>query len=97
MPPRWPRKPDRRDPAYRRLDDRMNFAVHVAIFGASNSSVWFFRILQPSPWIWTPWVTGSWALLLLAHAIYIFAIADYSDPASESRAPEDSPTPSPPR
>ncbi len=97
MPPRWPRKPDRRDPAYRRLDDRMNFALHVAIFGASNSSLWFFRNLQPSPWIWTLWVTGSWALLLVAHAIYIFALADYSYPASESPVAEDSPPPSPPR
>jgi hypothetical protein len=79
------------------LDDRMNFALHVAIFAASNSSLWFFRILQPSPWLWTPWVTGSWALLLLAHAIYIFAIADYSEQTSQSRDPEDSPTPSPRR
>ncbi|WP_017717086.1 2TM domain-containing protein [Kamptonema formosum] len=97
MPPRWPRKPDRRDPDYRRLDDRMNFALHVAIFAASNSSLWFFRNLQPAPWIWTAWVTGTWALLLLAHGIYIFAVADYSNPASESPDPEDSPTPSPPR
>ena len=37
MPPRWPRKPDRCDPAYRRLDDRMNFAMHVAIFAVINS------------------------------------------------------------
>ena len=84
MPPRWPRKPDRRDPAYRRLDDRMNFAVHVGIFAASNSGLWFFRILQEQTWPWTVWVTGGWFLGLLAHAIYIFAIADYSDPASEA-------------
>ncbi len=37
MPPRWPRKPDRKDPAYRRLEDRINFAVHVALFAAINS------------------------------------------------------------
>ncbi len=28
MPPRWPRQPDRKnDPAFRRLDDRMNFTI----------------------------------------------------------------------
>lgn len=78
MPPRWPRQPDRNDPDYRRLDDRMNFALHVAIFAACNSGAWFFRNLQSEPWSWTPWVTGSWLLLVLAHAVYIFAIADYS-------------------
>jgi hypothetical protein len=62
----------------------MNFAVHVGIFAASNSGLWFFRILQEQTWPWTVWVTGGWFLGLLAHAIYIFAIADYSDPASEA-------------
>jgi hypothetical protein len=43
MPPRWPREPDRQnDPEYRKLDDRMTFAVHVALFLACNSGVWFF-------------------------------------------------------
>lgn len=78
MPPRWPRKPDRRDPAYRRLDDRMNFALHVAIFAASNSGLWFLSKIQMLHWASLPWFTGSWALILLVHAIYIFAIANYS-------------------
>lgn len=79
MPPRWPRKPDRRDPAYRRLDDRMNFAVHVAIFAATNSGIWFFRTVGEQSWLWTLWFTGSWAVLLVLHGIYIFTLADYSD------------------
>lgn len=44
MPPSWPRKPNREDPAYRKLDDRMNFAVHLAILAATNSGLWFFHI-----------------------------------------------------
>lgn len=79
MPPRWPRQPDRQDSAFRRLDDRMNFAVHVAIFAAINSGLWFFRLVQAQQWPWTLWVTSAWILVLLAHGIYIFAIADYSD------------------
>ena len=78
MPPRWPRKPDRQDPAFRRLDDRMNFATHVAVFAAFNSGLWFFRTLNAATWSWAIWVTAGWALLLFAHAVYIFAIADYS-------------------
>ncbi|WP_072620503.1 2TM domain-containing protein [Spirulina major] len=79
MPPRWPRKPDRAtDPAYRRLDDRMTFAVHVAGFLACNSGIWFFYELKQAAWPWAKWVTGIWAVLLLVHFIYITAIADYS-------------------
>jgi len=90
MPPRWPRKPDRRDPDYRRLDDRMNFAVHVGLFAACNSGVWFFRTLRYAEWRWAYLLTGLWGLILLGHAVYIFAIADYSPlPA------KDTPTKSP--
>ncbi|NEQ23769.1 MAG: 2TM domain-containing protein [Microcoleus sp. SIO2G3] len=78
MPPRWPRKPDRSDPSYRRLDDRMNFAVHVALFAACNSGIWFFRTLQYADWRWAYLVTSLWGGILIGHAIYIFAIADYS-------------------
>jgi hypothetical protein len=88
MPPRWPRKPDRADPEYRKLDDRMNFAIHVAVFAATNSGLWFFRVLgstselgAPGGLSITPWVTGIWGLVLFAHAMFIFAIAKYSEPA----------------
>jgi integral membrane sensor domain MASE1 len=84
MPPRWPRQPTRLDPAFRKLDDRMNFAVHVAIFAATNSGIWFVRTLQSAPWDWTVWFTGIWAVALVIHAIIIFAIADYSDRQSHS-------------
>lgn len=78
MPPRWPRKPDRRDPAFRKLDDRMTFAVHVAGFAAVNSGLWFAHQINPT---WVPWVsqlTLVWLIGLAIHAIYIFVIADYS-------------------
>lgn len=78
MPPRWPRQPDRADPAYRRLDDRMNFAVHVAACLAINSGLWFFHKIEHTTWSWLVWVTGIWAVVLLIHLIYIAAIADYS-------------------
>jgi hypothetical protein len=84
MPPRWSRLPDRKDPDFRRLDDRMTFATHVALFTASNSSVWFLRFLQHPTWTWTTWLTAGWTVILAAHATYIFAIADYSTPTVES-------------
>jgi hypothetical protein len=87
MPPRWPRQPDRNDPAYRKLDDRMTFATHVAFFAAVNSGLWFFRLApqkigglpDPGGLPETPWITVTWALFLLAHAVYVFAIAQYTE------------------
>lgn len=78
MPPRWPREPDRADPEYRKLDDRMTFATHVAIFAASNSGLWFFEILNRASDPWAVWVTLGWLGALTLHGVYIFAIADYS-------------------
>jgi hypothetical protein len=86
MPPRWPREPDRRDPDFRRLDDRMNFAVHVALFAAANSGVWFFRVLQNEAWPWTLWMTVVWAMLLLAHGVYVFVIADYTASSTKQKS-----------
>ena len=84
MPPRWPRKPDRNDPEYRRLDDRMNFAIHVGLFSATNSGLWFVHNLQKADWPWAISVTGGWALVVLAHGIYHFVIADYSPLTKDS-------------
>ena len=81
MPPRWSRVPTRQDPDYRKLDDRMNFAVHVAVFACIDSGVWFARTIQVETWTWPLWLSGIWALVLVAHAVYIFAIANYSDRA----------------
>ncbi|MBU6230702.1 MAG: 2TM domain-containing protein [Cyanobacteria bacterium REEB459] len=94
MPPRWPRQPTREDPAYRRLDDRINFAVHVAACIAVNSGLWFFHNLNPAWVAWVPWVTLTWLGLLSLHGIYIFVLADYSagspSPLSNSNQQGDS-------
>lgn len=92
MPPRWSRKPDRADPDFRRLDDRMTFATHVAAFAAVNSGLWFFRVLGertsdagiPGGLPYTPWITTVWAAILVAHLIYVFAIANYAPPSTTS-------------
>jgi hypothetical protein len=79
MPPRWPRIPTRQDPDFRKLDDRMNFAMHVAVFAAINSGMWFFHNFLNTTWQWLPWVTLSWLGILLSHLVYISAIANYSN------------------
>lgn len=81
MPPKWSRKPDPNDPAYRRLGDRINFALHVALFSAVNSGAWFATTLYQTEYQWLNVASAVWASLLLAHAVYIFALADYSESA----------------
>ena len=82
MPPRWPRKPDRSDPEFRRLEDIINFAFHVAFFSAVNSGLWFVDIIKEAHWSWRLWVTGAWFAILILHLVYIKAIADYSSAKS---------------
>ncbi len=77
MPPRWPRKPDRQDPEFRKLDDRMTFAVHFAAFTAINSGFWFFNLIDVVTWPWTVNFTLIWLGLIVSHGLYIFAIANY--------------------
>jgi len=82
MPPKWPRKPDPKDPAYRKLEDRINFAVHVAATLAVNSVLWFLHELRPGTLPWVKTFTLVWVGFLFAHAVYIFAIASY-EPQTE--------------
>ncbi|MGC9506039.1 2TM domain-containing protein [Baaleninema sp.] len=78
MPPKWPGKPDPKDPAYRRLGDRINFALHVAIFAACNSGAWFFYTLYRIDEPWTLWASAVWGAVLFAHGVYVFGLANYS-------------------
>ncbi|MEM8805090.1 MAG: 2TM domain-containing protein [Cyanobacteria bacterium P01_G01_bin.38] len=84
MPPKWPRKPDRaNDPAYRRLEDRINFAVHVAAFSAVNSGLWFVNTIKLDTLPWLKWFTLAWLGGLALHGVYVFAIAHYPDLSQE--------------
>lgn len=78
MPPRWSRVPTREDADFRKLDDRMNFAVHVAVFAAINSGLWFFHNFLNTGWEWLSPFSLGWFTILVAHLIYIGVIADYS-------------------
>jgi hypothetical protein len=84
MPPKWPRKPDRADPAYRKLEDRINFTVHVAAFTAFNSGLWFFHEMTPGILLWLPKFTFVWIGLLVAHGTWLFAIASYNSSEATS-------------
>ncbi|BAZ88986.1 hypothetical protein NIES932_04540 [Raphidiopsis curvata NIES-932] len=79
MPPRWPRKPDRKDPEFRKLDDRMNFAFHIAVAATINSGLWFFHFLKSTSWEWLTPLTLLWVGVIFLHLLYITLIANYEE------------------
>lgn len=80
MPPFWPREPDRKnDTAYRRFGDRVNLAFNIAIYATAASSLWFFKLLMYQDWPWLRNLTLGWLGVIVLQAIYVLAIADYSD------------------
>jgi len=78
MPPRWSKKPDPKDPEYRKLGDRLNFVVHIAGFLLGNSALWFVNVLPIRPLPWLPLFTEIWFGVVVVHGFYIFVLADYS-------------------
>ena len=78
MPPRWSKKPDRNDPEYRLLEDRINFVVHFLSFSAVNSGLWFFHLFKHTSWSWLNLFTEIWLGIVILNLLYILVIADYS-------------------
>ncbi|MEM9806461.1 MAG: hypothetical protein AAF959_14390, partial [Cyanobacteria bacterium P01_D01_bin.56] len=72
------------DPAYRKLGDRINFAVHVAAFTAVNSILWFLHELMQGTLPWLPKFSGVLLGLLISHSVWVFAIANYSPSGAAS-------------
>jgi hypothetical protein len=73
MAPRLSKPPDKNDPEYQKLGNRINFALHVGIFAACTSCIWFVRTLTYASWDWVIWLTDAWLVLLLMHGIWVFA------------------------
>ncbi len=75
--PRWPYKPERNDPDFRRFSDRVNFAFHVVTYGFFVSGLWFVNLLYRFGWEWMPNLSLIWTGLVLIHGTYTIFIAKY--------------------
>ncbi len=71
MAPRLSRPPDPQDPAYQRLENRINFGVHCALFAAVNSGTWFGRNILAADWNWTVFMTAIWLTVIMGHGIWL--------------------------
>lgn len=84
MPPKLSSPPDPRSAVYRQLRDRINFAVHVGLFTATNSGIAFFARLRQADWPWAGWLALGWLAFLVAHGIYVLFLARYDEPGRGS-------------
>ncbi len=73
MPPVLSSPPDPNDPAYQKLERKINLMLHVSLFGAVNSTLWFFT--QFWHWSWLPGLTTIWGTVLLTHTLWVISKA----------------------
>ncbi len=88
MPPRWPRKPTRQDPEFRKLDDRYSLAFHIAVYLTTSTGLTFFYLLFRAEWSWLIPMLGWWGLSLGLHTLWILGIAKYPPLSTELETPE---------
>lgn len=79
MPPQWPRRPTRRDPEFRKLDDRYTLGAHAMIYAAVCSGAEFLNLLWRAEWAWLPWLIGVWGGVVAVNAFWVLVIARYPD------------------
>lgn len=71
MAPKLSRPPDPRDPQYQSLERRINLALHIAIFVALNSGLWFYRSITYQEWQGFGWIVLWWGLIILNQGIWV--------------------------
>lgn len=72
MPIRWYGPANPEDPTYRHFNRIVNLVLHGMVFAALNSGLWFVQEMR-HPWSHLNWLTGTWAVLLMAHLISVAA------------------------
>lgn len=78
MPLRWNGKPDPSDPRYQDLSRRLDFAVHLALYAAINSGLWFVQLLR-HPWQHLAWLNLGWLCLLALHLTMVWRMRARQD------------------
>ncbi|GAB4218231.1 MAG: hypothetical protein OHK0012_26190 [Synechococcales cyanobacterium] len=83
MPPKWPRRPTRRDPEFRKLDDRYTLAANAMLFATVCLGAEFFNLLWQAQWSWLPWLAGGWGTVVVINALWVLLIARYDPKATD--------------
>ena len=62
--PKLLKPPDPNDPEYQTLELSVNFYLHLAIYSACMTCMWFIQSITEKVWIWSVWlaVHSIWVL-----------------------------------
>lgn len=69
--PKLSKPPDPNDPEYQTLERRVNFYLHLAIYSACSTCMWFVQSITDEIWIWSVWVAVIWGVAILGHGIWV--------------------------
>jgi hypothetical protein len=69
--PKLSKPPDPNDPEYQNLERRVNFYLHLAIYSACMTCMWFIQSITEKVWIWSVWVAVIWGIIVTAHSIWV--------------------------
>ena len=69
--PKLSQPPDPNSPEYQNLESQVNFYLHLAIYSACSTCMWFVQSITDNVWIWSVWVAVIWAILILGHGIWV--------------------------
>ena len=71
--PKLSKPPDPNDPEYQTLERRVNFYLHLAMYSAWNTCLWFVQSITNEIWIWSVWVAAIWGIAILIHGIWVLS------------------------
>jgi Na+/melibiose symporter-like transporter len=71
--PKLSSPPDPNDPEYQTLERRVNFYLHLAIYSACSTCMWFVQSITEKVWIWSVWVAVIWGVAIIGHAIWVMS------------------------
>ena len=69
--PKLLKPPDPNDPEYQTLELRVNFYLHLAIYSACMTCMWFIQSITEKVWIWSIWVAVIWGIGIIGHSIWV--------------------------
>ena len=79
MPIRWYGPANPKDPTYRHFSRVVNLIIHMMVFAAINSGLWFFELMHHR-WDYLNLFTELWLLVFAIH----FGVVVFLRPAAES-------------
>ena len=82
--PKLSKPPDPNDPEYQALELRVNFYLHLAIYSACNTCMWFIQSITDRVWIWSVWLAVIWGVTIIGHGAWVLVRSKQLSQASQA-------------